>query len=115
MPLKSNYISNKKNSIYWLSFFLFSILITVPVFAGEKDTVSNQLTVVKVVSEKTKPYSIVTFSESQRFYKILKRPKNYSACINLLKWSAKYKQPIVITRRTEYSDTILSVKKYKIK
>lgn len=114
MPLRINNILNKKNSICRLSFFLCCIFFTQLVFAAEKDTVYNKLTVIKVTTGKKQPYSTVAFTPSQRLYKVLKGSKKYTSYINLLKWSAKYKQPVIITRRTEYSDTIVSVKKYKV-
>jgi hypothetical protein len=58
-------------------------------------------------------YSIITFSESQRFYKLFKSNKHYHTYMKLLKRSVKYHQPVRIIRSSEYSDTILSVYNYQ--
>ena len=113
MPIDINNILKNKNSIIWLGFFLLFIFATHNSFAGGNDTVQNKLTVLRINVAANKAYAEVSFSQSQRIYKVLKRYKQYSSYINLLKWSEKYHVPVLIKRRSEYSDTICSVKKIK--
>src|SRR5262249_11139540 len=110
MPISSFNIFNYKNSILGLSFFVLVVFFPFTSKAVGKDSVENKLTAARVVVVKSKYYTEVTFNESQRFYKLLRKNKSYTKYLKLLKWSEKNKIPVVIMRRSEYSDTILSVK-----
>lgn len=113
MSISYQYISIPKNSILWLSFFLFFIALPFLSFASGKDTVSNRYRAIHITTNKTVPYTEVSFSGSQRFYKLLKSTPHYRSYLCLLKWSVRNNKDIIITRRTEYSDTITNVKKYQ--
>jgi len=113
MSVKLKDILKNKNPIYWLGFFLLFSFCALQCFAGNKDSVENKLTVMRVSHTANKAYTEVTFSESQRFYKLLKKGKQYTMFLELLKWSAKKHVPVIIQRRSEYSDTILKVSKSK--
>ena len=111
MSIRLKNIFKNKSPIYRLGFFLLFVMFFHQGFAGNKDTVENKLTVVRVISSADKDYVEINFSESQRFYKLLKKGKHYAAFLELLKWSGKTHVPIVIQRSSEYSDTIVNVKK----
>lgn len=94
-----------------LSFFLWGMLIAYMSAANPRDTVQNKLTAVRIIKGNRPGYIQLTFFESQRFYKLLKTSGEYRAYLNLLQWSVKHHKPVWIKRTSEYSDTIISVKK----
>lgn len=71
--------------------------------------VRYSLTVAGIDTGKNAQYTVVTFYQSQRFYKLLKHSVKYRAYFQLLRHSQKAKTPVCVYRRTEYSDTIIRV------
>ena len=67
------------------------------------------LTVASIDIRQNTHYAVITFYQSQRFYKLPRHSVKYRAYFQLLKYSQKTKTPVYVYRRTEYSDTIAKV------
>ena len=76
-------------------------------FKSEVDT----LTVAKVTEDKSDNDVTVTFLESQRFYKLERKNKNFKSYITLLHESEKKKIALLITFTKPNGDTIKNVEK----
>ena len=83
--------------------------------ARQSRCVSYKLTVANIDAGQNARYAVITFYQSQRFYKLPKHSAKYAAYFQLLKHSQKTKMPIYVYRRTEYSDTITKVVRIRSK
>lgn len=95
----------------WPTFLLVFVLVFTQSLAQKSHTASsvrNSFTVAGINVKQDRSYAVITFYQSQRFYKLLHTPR-YQTYIQLLRHSQKSKTQVYIYRRSEYSDTIASV------
>lgn len=99
----------KKKLIVVFLFTLHSFIVMAN--SSQLKSRSNTLTVAKVIIDKSNKDVIITFFESQRFYKIEQNNKNFKSCIALLNESEKKKIALHITFTVPNGDIIKNVEK----
>ncbi len=79
------------------------------------DTIPPQLYTVAdiVASPGDTAYYEITFFQSARFYKLMRKNKNCSRALQLLKQSKKHKRPVQVILTEKFGDIIDDVRKIK--
>jgi len=99
-------------SIVRSGFLLLFVLSFCAVFAQKQQksaAVRYSLTVAHINTTQSKQYAVISFYQSQRFYKLPVHSPQYRSYIQLLRHAQKTNTPLYIYRRSEYSDTIIKV------
>jgi hypothetical protein len=83
----------------------------------DKDSTQERVFSVAGINENKPPadYMKITFYESARIYKLLKSMPDYKTYLNYLKEAKEKKLFVNVTLASAYSDTIVNVKRGKVK
>jgi hypothetical protein len=119
MPIKRKIINvvNSAGAKILLSLFFMAATVITPAAGKTKQKKKNKavqykMTVARIVpAAPTDSFIEVTFSESQRFYKLPVKAK--PALLSLLKQSEAKGTPVLVKRVSEQSDVIIDVQKVK--
>ena len=75
--------------------------------------VVHALTAISIRDTNDHGCTILTFSRSQRFYKLPNKTANYKKYMKLIHRSLEDKKPVLVLRKNEATDTISGIKRIR--